>query len=180
MPKNQLISQLEAILFFKSEPVTAKELAKFLGLEVEMVREALETLAQSYEGRGITLVTNGEEYSLGTNPQYSTLIEAVQKEEFTRDLGRAGLETLAIVLYRGPVTRREIDVIRGVNSSFILRSLLVRGLVERVDGSKGFSYKPTLKLLEHLGIRKIDQLPDYEESLKAVKTFLENQPKEDE
>ena len=180
MPKNQLISQLEAILFFKSEPVTASELHKLLGIPKPEVEEALAQLGQSLEGRGITLVTNGEEYSLGTSPQHSALIEQVQKEEFTRDLGRAGLETLAIVLYRGPVTRREIDVIRGVNSSFILRSLLVRGLVERVDGSKGFSYKPTLKLLEHLGVRRIDQLPDYEESLKAVKTFLENQPKEDE
>ena len=74
------------------------------------------------------------------------------------EIGKAGLETLAIVLYNGPVSRREIDYIRGVNSSFILRNLCVRGLVEREADSKDqkiFKYRSSLNLLAHLGIKRL-------------------------
>ncbi len=179
MPKS-LEAKIEAILFFKSEPVTVAELSKLLGESRENLQLAISNLQKGYEGRGMTLISNGEEYSLGTAPEYSELIEQVQKEEFSRELGRAGLETLAIVLYRGPVSRREIDLIRGVNSSFILRSLLVRGLVEREDSGRGFTYKPTLKLLQHLGIKNLESLPEYGETIKNVKTFLASQPKDEE
>lgn len=176
-----LEAKIESILFFKSEPVTAKELAKSLDAELSEVKAALKSLQDFYRERGIVLVSNGEEYSFGTHPDQSDLIEKLQKEEFSRELGRAGLETLAVILYRGPISRREIDQIRGVNSAFILRSLLIRGLIERTEsiaGERSFTYKPTLKLLEHLGVRSIEELPEYKTAFAKVEEFMKNSEEE--
>src|SRR4051812_15860792 len=115
-----LLTQLESILLFKNEPVSLKELATLLGKKPEEVKTALTTLQGKYRESGIVIVSDGEVYSFGTHPQNAELIEKLQKEEFSSELGRAGLETLAIILYRAPVSRREIDQIRGVNSGFIL------------------------------------------------------------
>lgn len=176
-----LESKIEAVLLFKNEPVSVAELAKWLGEKPEAVKEALSSLSQSYKERGIVLVTDGEYSSLGTHPDATALIEKLQKEELSRELGRAGLETLAIVLYKGPISRREIDHIRGVNSSFILRSLLIRGLIERVEGTeRSYTYKATLKLLQYLGISKQEDLPEFERAFKKMEEFVKNTPTEEE
>lgn len=171
-----LESQLESILLFKNEPVSVKELASATGRKPEEVKAALKSLQAFYKDRGIVIITNGDEYGFGTSPANSALIEAMQKEELSRELGRAGLETLAIVLYKGPISRREIDTIRGVNSGFILRALLIRGLIERVEsaaGERSFSYEPTLKLLEYLGVTKREELPEYSEAFTKMAKFVE-------
>jgi segregation and condensation protein B len=129
------------------------------------------------KGRGLTLVQTDEEVMLGTAKELSPLIEKLTKDELSRDLGKAGLETLSIILYQGPITRAEIDYIRGVNSQFIVRNLLIRGLVERVENPKdarSFLYKTTLELLSHLGISKIEDLPEYEAVRKEIESFKEN------
>jgi segregation and condensation protein B len=80
------------------------------------------------------------------------------------------------VLYHGPISRREIDYVRGVNSAFILRNLLVRGLVEKTDakeGERSFTYKPTLELLSHLGVTKIEEFPEYEQVKNELREFNE-------
>ncbi|MDB5194076.1 MAG: scpB [Parcubacteria group bacterium] len=174
MPNDALHRKIEAILLFKNEPVALKELSKTLNVPLEEIRAALQELQTFYKDRGIVLVSTEEEASFGTNPELSSLIEEMQKEELSRDIGRAGLETLSIVLYKGPVSRREIDYIRGVNSGFILRNLLIRGLVERAEsetGERSFSYKPTLKLLEYLGVRKREDLPEFATALKSLEEF---------
>ena len=97
-------------------------------------------------------------------------------------MGRAGLETLSIILYKGPINRREIDYIRGVNSNFILRNLLIRGLVERVqntDDARSFLYKPTFEVLSFMGISKIEDLPEYVEVRREVEEIIEQEKKED-
>ena len=166
-----LESQIESILFFKSEPVSLKELSSVLKAKSDEVKSALKNLQQVYQDRGIVVVTDGENYSFGTASKNSELIENLQKEELSRELGRAGLETLAIVLYRGPISRREIDQIRGVNSGFILRNLLIRGLLERTEslsGERSFTYKPTIKLLEHLGVGSREDLPEFANAFKKM------------
>ena len=176
MKSNMLEQKIESILLFKNEPVTLAELSKILNVPRENLQFAISNLQKKYENSGIVIITDGENYSLGTHPDNSELIEEIQKEELNRDIGRAGLETLAIILYRGPVSRREIDYIRGVNSSFILRSLLIRGLVERTDipGERSYSYKPTLKLLEHLGVSRREDLPEYGAAEKKVEEFIQS------
>jgi segregation and condensation protein B len=115
---------------------------------------------------------------LGTSKDISSLIETLSKEELVKDLGKAGLETLSIILYQGPISRAEIDYIRGVNSNFILRNLLIRGLVERVENpndQRSFLYKPTLELISYLGLSKITDLPDYETVRKDIEQYKQNE-----
>ena len=166
MHNNLTISaQIEAILFFKGEPVTVRFLASTLKVSEDEVQQGLEALGGALrEGnRGIVVMRNGDEVTLGTTPQMGATIEALLKEELVKDLGKAGLETLAIVLYRSPITRTEINYIRGVNSNYILRNLLVRGLIEKIDNASARStmYKPTFELLSYMGVSKVEDLPEY-------------------
>jgi len=182
--ENNLSEQIEAILFWKAEPVKLKKLAELLSLpntgdssSIDAVKTALLELESALKGRGLTLVQTDDEVMLGTAKEFSSLIEKLTKDELSRDLGKAGLETLSIILYQGPITRAEIDYIRGVNSQFIVRNLLIRGLVERVDNPKdarSFLYKTTLDLLSHLGISKVEDLPEYETVRKEIDAFKSN------
>lgn len=174
-----LESKIEAILFFKNEPVSIAELAMLLKEKSEAIREGLLNLGHSYKNRGLIVVSDGESFSLGTHPEAGPIIENLQKEELSRDLSRASLETLAIILYRGPIARREVDHIRGVNSSFILRTLLVRGLVERagdISGERSYSYKTTIKLLEYLGVGRQEDLPEYHQAFDKIEEFIKTTP----
>lgn len=157
-----LETKLEALLFWKGEPMTKKKAQAALECTAEELAAALAALETSLAARGLRVMQVGDEIEMRTSPEASALIEKLTKEELVRDLGKAGLETLSIILYRGPVKRADIDYIRGVNSSFIIRNLLIRGLIERIaDGGRGFSYKPTVDLLGHMGLSKIEDLPDY-------------------
>jgi segregation and condensation protein B len=172
----ELTAKLEAILFWKAEPVTIKKLAQLLSITEDQIKTAIVELEASLKtrGSGLTIIQTDAEVMLGTVKELSPLIGQLTKEELTRDLGKAGLETLAIILYQGPISRADIDYIRGVNSQFILRNLLIRGLVERVDNPKdarSFLYKTTLDLLAHLGVSKIEELPEYEKVRADIEAF---------
>ncbi len=177
----ELAQRIEAILFWKGEPVVKTALLKMLGCSAEDLTTACTTLSDSLNGRGIRLVTTETELSLMTAPEMSELIDTLRKDEMKRDIGKAGAETLAIVLYKGPISRSEIDYIRGVNSSFILRNLMMRGLVERVDhpsDKRSFAYATTPELLAHLGITNARSLPNYEAVLTQLETFEKEQRQE--
>ncbi|OHA84442.1 MAG: hypothetical protein A2408_03995 [Candidatus Yonathbacteria bacterium RIFOXYC1_FULL_52_10] len=161
----ELSARVEALLFYKAEPVAIDRLVVMLGVSKEEIMAALEVLRARYDGTGLSLMQNGEEVMLATASGASELIETLIKEELSREIGKAGIETLSIVLYRGPVTRSEIDYVRGVNSNFMLRALMTRGLVERVADPAGGRvplYRPTFELLSHLGVTRAEDLPDYE------------------
>ncbi len=169
-----LESQLEAILFWKAEPVSVKRLSEILEKSEDEIRAAVASLRTALTGRGLTLIELEDHVTLGTAKEMSAIIEKLTKDELIKDLGKAGLETLSIVLYQGPISRPEIDYIRGVNSQFILRNLLVRGLVEKVENPndrRSFLYKPTLELLAHLGLSSLSGLPDYETVRKNIEAF---------
>ena len=122
-------------------------------------------MKEKIKDRGVELIYKDDEVTLGTASSLSHVIERLTKEELVRDLGKAGLETISIIAYKGPISRAEIDYIRGVQSNFILRNLQIRGLVERVDNEndrRSFLYRPTFELLQFLGITKIEELPEYE------------------
>ena len=160
-----LEAQIEAILFWKAEPLTIPELARVLARTEAEINQALETLTTEIADQGIALIHNNDEIMLGTSPQAGELIERLTKEELSREIGKAGLETLTVILYRGSVSRAEIDYIRGVNSSFILRNLLVRGLIDKISNpadARSFLYRPTFELLAWLGVKDPAELPDYQ------------------
>lgn len=175
-----LSNQIEALLFWKSEPVSLKELSKMLSVEEEKINEALLELEKNLENRGIVLVKKDESVYLATSSESSELIKKITKEEESAELGKASLETLSIVLYKSPIRRSDIDYIRGVNSSFILRNLLVRGLVDKKTDpkdSRTFVYSPSFELLAHLGVTEVSNLPDFEKVQTEIQAFREQKEK---
>lgn len=163
----ELKHKIESILFVTGEPVSEKKLVKVLEATQEEVRRALEELRNDYNNRGIVILQKEEEWQFGSAPDCKELIEQLVKSEFTEELSRAALETLTIVAYRGPLTRHALDFIRGVNSSFMLRNLLLRGLLERVENPKdarSYLYKISFDFLKHLGITRVEDLPQYAEN----------------
>jgi segregation and condensation protein B len=173
---------MEAILFHKAESMRIKELAKLLDVKNEEVAVGIDKLRENLTGRGIVLVTKDDEVMLRTSPETSEIIEKITKEDLSRDLGKAGLETLSIVLYNSPISGKEIEYIRGVKSSYILRSLLTRGLVERVpnpDNSRSFLYRPTFDTLGFLGISDITELPEYTKTKEQMDSFASKKDTEE-
>jgi segregation and condensation protein B len=172
-----LESKIEAILFFKGEPVSYKKLLDILKVSEEEIKEAILNLKNNFENRGIVLIENGGEITLGTSPDLSSLIEDLQKEELNKELSKASLETLSIVLYKNGASRAEIDYIRGVNSSFTLRALSVRGLVEKTiapNDNRRYIYKPSFELLSFMGVKSIEELPDYVEVSNSLNIAAKN------
>ena len=164
---NNLSAAIEAILFVYGEPMDAKKIAKILKSKENFVKEAIEELSKKYseENRGLTLIVSDDKVQLATKPEFSSLMEEFIKDEFKEQLTPASLETLALIAYLGPLSRAQIDYYRGVNSSFILRSLLIRGLVDRFSDSQksqGYLYRPSMDLLKYLGVSKIEELPEHE------------------
>ena len=175
--QNDLENKIEAILFFKGEPVSYTRLGEILKANKEDVLVAVSNLKNNLSSRGTVLLERDDEVSLGTAPEHSDMIENLQKEELNKDLSKSSLETLSVILYKNGVNRREIDYIRGVNSSFTLRALSVRGLVERVldpADSRRYVYKPTFELLSFMGIKSVEELPDYATVLSTLEANKES------
>jgi len=155
---------IQALLFSRAEPWTLSDLAKALGLGAEEVREGLSALKEALEDSGLCLLQADDTVTLGTHPDAHAVLEKLYKEELSKGLSKASIETLSIIMYGSDVTRSTIDYIRGVNSGFILRSLLVRGLIERKPyprDRKRYLYVPTVSLLATLGTDAVEALPDY-------------------
>ena len=149
----------------------------------EEILASLKNLEASLSDRGIVLVTKEDEVTLGTSKDSSELIEKLTKDELIRDLGKAGLETLSIIIYQGPLSRAEIDYIRGVQSNFIIRNLMIRGLIEKVPNPKdqrSFLYKPTFEMLSFMGISKIEDMPNYGEARAEIESYKNTQIQQEE
>ena len=167
-----LEAKIEAILFWKGEPVSLKRLAFWLGVDEKEIAPVLDELEKKLTDRGVALLRKDNEVALGTAPALGELMESLAKEELSGELSKASLETITIILYRGPVGKQEIDYIRGVNSGYTLRSLLIRGLVDRLENPsdrRTYLYKPTFELLSYMGIKRLEDLPDYQAVREEIK-----------
>lgn len=174
-----LAATIEAILFFHAEPLSLAYLAKVTNTSKEEVREAVSTLRERLTNRGLVLIEIRGDIALGTSPEAADAISAIAKEELSRELSKAALETLSVILYQGPITKADIDWIRGVNSQFILRALLIRGLIEREEGESSGrrenTYRATAVLLSHLGLSRQEDLPEFVTYREKVKSVLPTQ-----
>ncbi len=160
---SNLRAHIEALLFALGRPLSYMEVARMLNVGVDDIKAAI---AEPKEGSGVVLVSDGTQVELRVAPEAADVVERVRKDEYSREIGKAGQEVLAAVIYRGPLTRSEIDFIRGVNSSQTLRTLTMRGLVRRVSNpkdSRSFLYEATTELLSTLGAQRAQDLPDYQE-----------------
>ena len=167
MDLDKLKSQIESILFISGEPVKISRIVKITGAHKPEIENAVMVLQGEYKtsGRGMTILTKEEEVQMATNPENAGIVDQLVKSEIQENLSKAALEVLSIVAYRGPMTRMEVEAIRGVNCSFTLRSLLMRGLVERIDNpkdSRGYLYKISFEFLKKLGVENVASLPDFE------------------
>lgn len=169
---------MESLLFLSGEPIGIERLAQAAEATEEEVEEALAALEEVYQApnRGLSLVRRGGEAQLATRPENASVLESLAKSALQDALSKAALEVLAVVAYRGPISRVEIEAIRGVNCSVTLRNLLMRELIERTDNpndARGYLYVVSFPFLRELGLGNAGELPDYEalrkdERLEAV------------
>lgn len=162
--KIEKVRALEAALFIYGEPMALKKIQDLLKVTSEEIQELVLNLRETLSGRGLRIIDHDGSIQLTTHPDFSGLLETIVKDELTKDLTPATLETLAIVSYAGPINRSRIDYIRGVNSSYILRNLLIRGLVDRKtdpNRSNVYLYNVSFDLIRHLGLQNTDELPDF-------------------
>jgi len=161
-----LKTQIEALLFISNKPLPIKKLAELTEsskIEVEAVLAALQEEYNNDE-KGIRIMINDGVAGMATDAKVAAVVEKFLKEELTGEMTRPQLETLTIIAYRGPIAKMELEQIRGVNCSLILRNLLMRGLVEsNLDRKLGvLMYQVTLEFVRYLGLTDIKNLPDYE------------------
>lgn len=164
---NELSAKIEALLFVATKPMTVKQLARLLNAQISEVDVAISNLSavRNIDESGIHIVVGGEGVMLASNPAFASVVAGLAKEEIEPELTRPSLETLTIIAYRGPMTKPEIEAIRGVNCALILRNLLMRGLIlEEEDAIKLQSvYSLSSDALRFLGLHSVKDLPEYEE-----------------
>ena len=162
-----LASQIETILFVAGKPLTAKKIAKALSADEKVVAAEIVKLRDKYisDVSGVVLLENNNEFQLTSHPDNRQVAEQFVKAEVSGELTRPQLETLTVISYCGPITKPELEQIRGVNCGLILRNLLIRGLVKESDGDTTLlpAYEVTMEYLQHLGLTKLSDLPDYSE-----------------
>jgi segregation and condensation protein B len=155
--------KLEAMLFVAAEPVATSQLAEALDVSTSVVERGLNELDASLSTHGLRLQRHAGRVQLTTAPELAELIERFLGLEATSHLSRAALETLAIIAYQQPVTRPQIDSIRGVNSDSMMKSLLSKGLIlesGRADGpGRPILYSTTPEFLQHFGLNSILEMP---------------------
>jgi segregation and condensation protein B len=172
----RLSALLEALLFAASGPVEKARLKKALGVEAGVLIDALEELKAGLVGHGLTIIETADEIELRTAAEAAEAVKHLREDEFSRDLGKGSLETLAVIAYQGGATRGQIDWVRGVNSTAALRTLLLRGLVvgtEDPADKRRVRYALTTDALAHLGIAGSAGLPRASELQGALRTALE-------
>ncbi len=161
---------VEALLFASETPLAPAEIARASGdLTTSDVEQAIGELCREYEReeRAFQIYPLGDGYQILTRPEFAPYLERFDSVTRTNRLSRAALETLAIVAYRQPVSRLEIEELRGVNVAGVLRNLQERGLIEVVDRAEGLGrpllYGTTRKFLDHFGLRSLEELPKPED-----------------
>ncbi len=171
---NTLQQKIEALIFFKNEPVSYKWLAQKLDLSEEEVKKEVQQMTIFYENRGIQIIFSEDSVSLLSHPIAQDVISSLVKNEEERDLSKQALETLAIILYKKEITKSEIDYIRGVNSVFILRNLLIRGLIQKKENKEDKRspyYIATHDLFAFLEIHNSEELPEFEAFQEKIKNL---------
>ncbi|MBU1922054.1 SMC-Scp complex subunit ScpB [Patescibacteria group bacterium] len=174
-----LLSSIESILFITTKPITAKKLADILKTSDSKIESEMVKIMEKYNIKesGVFVLKKGKEYQMMTSPDNARVVQAYLQDETSGELTRPSLETLSIIAYRGPLAKAEIEQIRGVNCSLILRNLMMRGLVEMQEDeeTKTPKYSITFDFMRFLGIASVSRLPDYEKLRhhEFVETILE-------
>lgn len=181
-----LTAHLEALLFVAGKPLTTKKISELIGkkeVEVELALKELQARYQT-EGRGTQLFSTGKQWQMGTAGESTAVVEAFVKEEFAGELTRPQLEALTVIAYRGPISKYELEMIRGVSCGLIVRNLMIRGLIDEEHDAKRKEnrYRASLEFLRHLGLRSVEELPEYEKlhGHEVLQTLLNQQERREQ
>jgi segregation and condensation protein B len=178
---DNLKSKIESLLFVSAKPMSSRQLADLIKKDEKEIKEAGDSLVEEYKEskRGVQIVKNNTKYQMVSLPENAKLVGEFVNDETSGDISRPSLEALTVIAYRGPISKLDLDRIRGVNCSLILRNLLIRGLIEaKADKVKNETYySVTFDFIRFLGINKLEELPDYERLRKddTIERMLEGE-----
>jgi len=165
-PSLSLSARLEALLFVAPEAISVSRLAEALQVSTDEIQQALKELEARLEGHGICLMYHAEGVQMVTAPQAAADVERLLGLEATASLSRAALETLALIAYCQPITRPQVEAVRGVNSDGVIKSLLSKGLIQEAGRAEGpgrpILYVTTPAFLQYFGLRSLQELPPLE------------------
>lgn len=166
--QQEILASLEAILFMYGVPVKEARLCEIMDCSTDFLRKHVAALAQQYDkrGAGLTILVAHDTVQMVTHAKQADMIAQFTKKELEGDLSQAALEVLAVIAYRGPLAKPDIEAIRGVNCAFTLRNLLMRGLIERrphPTDHRTQLYRTTTDLLRVLGITSTSELPHFDD-----------------
>lgn len=168
----ELTQKLESVLFVSSKPLTTEQLARFVNTAEPEVESALTALAEQKKHDGIVLLNVNGYWQLATHPENVELVKGFLNADLREKLTDATVEVLGIIAYRQPISKAEIESIRGVNSQYSIRQLLMRGLIEKVanpNDSRSSLYQVTTEFVQHLGIQSVQDLPEFEKLTASIK-----------
>ena len=160
-------SVIESLLFISGEPMSFKKMAKLTSINEGELKLSAGVLTKKYsdEKRGLRILIKGDKAQIVTAGENSEFVEKFLKADVEGSLSRAASEVVSIIAYRGPLARSEIEEIRGVNCSFTLRHLMIRGLIERINNpedARAYLYKISFDFLKKLGVESVEELPKYD------------------
>ncbi len=162
---------IESLLFVSPKPLSVKDLAGVLDKKTEEIEKEIEELVSDYKNndRGILIIENSKKYQMSSSPESASVVQKFMQSEVSGELTPASLETLTIIAYRGPIKKKDIEKIRGINCSLILKNLLIRGLVEEktADEVEDNIYTVSLDFIKFLGISSLNDLPEYDKFNKS-------------
>jgi segregation and condensation protein B len=176
---NELESKIEAILFMSGALVSIKKMSGIIGASVDDIEKSVKELKNRLaSSSGLRVIEIDGSFQLVTDPELAPLMQKMVKDEMVEDITPAALETLSLIAYIGPVAKSAIEYIRGVNSSFTIRNLLIRGLIERSihpQKANTYLYRPSADLIRHLGLSSVEELPDFDKFKELKKNLEKNE-----
>lgn len=174
---NEVKDKIIGLLFYEADALTVLEISEILNLKEEDVLNSLDEIKKEYSDstKSILMLSQNGSYQLVVSGTVRDSIIARDVREREGELSRAALETLTCILYLGSASKNQIDYIRGVQSSYMLRTLSSRGLIARSGKSGRDSvYIPTIETLRFMGLSKVEDMPDYEKIKNDFKNALQN------
>lgn len=165
---------LENLLFISGEPMSFKKMAQILELEGNEVIAAAKELKEDFQSRGLRLIEKDNKLQIITAPEAGKYVEKLVAGHLKEELSDAALETLSAISYLGPISKAEVEELRGVNCAFSLRNLLIRGLIEKSESHSGKAalYKTSFDFIKKLGIQEEKNLPEYEKYREEIKSLI--------
>ena len=171
---NAELQKLEAVLFTSGASISKKRLADLIGCSRDRLDQLLDDLRNLRKESGVVLVDDGSQVVLATHPKLEEFIERTQKEEQESPLSKAAQETLSIIAYVGPIAKIDLDFLRGVNTQYTLRRLAMRGLIRTGRERSARTVAITTDFLQHLGVQKTEDLPEYIDIRQSILTGLQS------